>query len=64
MASLDIALPQNMLNFVEGQVDQRRRAAERLEGLNSGEPIEVTPEYWERLREDFIERNSAKPSMR
>lgn len=35
--------------------DQKRRARERLErllleGLESGEPVEVTPEWWERKR--------------
>ena len=45
--------------------DQRRRAAERLEallleGLNSGEPIEITPEYWEKKRTQLIERHNNK----
>ena len=35
--------------------DQKRLAKERLErllleGLDSGEPVPVTPEYWEKLR--------------
>lgn len=38
---------------------QRRRAQERLEaqlleGLDSGEPMEVTPEYWERKRAELL----------
>lgn len=41
--------------------DQRRAAQEKLEamlleGLASGEPIEVTPEYWERKRKELLER--------
>ena len=45
--------------------DQKRRAEEKLEallleGLNSGEPIEITPEYWERKRTRLIERHNKK----
>lgn len=45
--------------------DQRRRAEEKLEallleGLHSGDPIEITPEYWERKRKQLIERHSMK----
>lgn len=45
--------------------DQKRRAAEKLEallleGLNSGEPIDIAPEYWERKRTQLIERHRSK----
>jgi antitoxin ParD1/3/4 len=45
--------------------EQRRRAEERInallrEGLSSGEPIEVTPEYWEAKRRRLAERLSNK----
>lgn len=45
--------------------DQRRAAQERLEeklllGLDSGEPIEVTPEYWESKRRQLVERHRSK----
>lgn len=41
--------------------DQKRIAQERLEellleGLDSGEPVEVTPEYWKELRARVRER--------
>jgi antitoxin ParD1/3/4 len=41
--------------------DQRRAAQEKLEaklleGLDSGDPIEVTPEYWEQKRYQVMER--------
>jgi antitoxin ParD1/3/4 len=87
MASLNISLPQNLKDFVEGQVeasgfstpseyvralirdDQKRRAEEKLEallleGLNSGEPIDITPEYWERKRAQLFERHSKKSGTR
>jgi antitoxin ParD1/3/4 len=43
-------------------VEHKRRAKERLEalmleGLNSGEPEEVTPEWWAQLREDIARRS-------
>lgn len=49
--------------------DQQRRADDKLtalllEGLNSGQPIEVTPEYWEKKRRQLVERHlerSKKP---
>jgi antitoxin ParD1/3/4 len=45
--------------------DQKQRAEEKLEarlleGLTSGEPIEITPEYWENKRRQLIERHSKK----
>ena len=49
--------------------DQERRASRKLEamlleGLNSGEPIEITPEYWENKRRQLIERHSRNPDAR
>lgn len=43
------------------RADQRRKAEERidvllLEGLDSGEPIPVTPEYWEAKKRRLVER--------
>ena len=45
--------------------DQKRKAEERLEarlleGINSGEPIEITPEDWERKRRQLVERHNKK----
>ncbi len=45
--------------------DQRRRAMEKLEqlaleGLASGNPIEVTPEYWRKKHRDFARRHKLK----
>jgi antitoxin ParD1/3/4 len=45
------------------QADQRRKAEEHLdalllEGLNSGAPIEVTPEYWEKKKGEVVERTT------
>lgn len=49
--------------------DQRRRAEQRLEtllleGLDSGDPIEITPEYWENKRRQLSERRARKTSGR
>lgn len=45
--------------------DNQKRGAERLEavlleGLKSGEPIEVTPEYWETKRMQLVARHNTK----
>jgi len=45
--------------------DQRRAEQEKLEalliqGLESGEPVEVTPEFWERKRKELVARHSRK----
>jgi antitoxin ParD1/3/4 len=42
--------------------DRKRRERERLEallleGLESGDPVEVTPEFWQELRAELIERH-------
>lgn len=44
--------------------EQKRRAAQRLEtllleGLESGEPIEITPEFWERKRVELEQRHNS-----
>jgi len=43
------------------RADQKQRMEERidsllLEGLNSGAPVEVTPEYWEAKKRRLAER--------
>jgi antitoxin ParD1/3/4 len=43
------------------RADQKRKAEERidallLEGLDSGQPIPVTPEYWEEKKRKLTER--------
>ena len=35
-----------------------------LEGLESGDPIPATPEFWEKMRQDLIERNQPKSTPR
>jgi antitoxin ParD1/3/4 len=49
--------------------DEKRRAEEKLEallleGLNSGDPIEITSEYWERKRQQLIKRHRQRKSAR
>ena len=49
--------------------DQRRRVEEQLEarlleGINSGAPIEITPEYWEKKRRAIMERHKPKTRKR
>lgn len=44
--------------------EQKRRAAQRLEtllleGLESGEPIEISPEFWERKRVELEQRHNS-----
>lgn len=44
---------------------QKRAAHEDLErkliaGLDSGEAIEITPEYWEKKRRELVERHARK----
>lgn len=45
--------------------DQKRRAEDRieallLEGLDSGHPIEITPEFWETRRKQLIAKHNKK----
>lgn len=46
---------------------QKRTQQEELErkliaGLDSGEPIEITAEYWEKKRRDLLKRHARKKS--
>lgn len=43
---------------------RRARGAEELdrlveEAIDSGEPIEITPDYWERKKQEFLARRQA-----
>lgn len=43
---------------------RRARGLEELErlakeGIDSGEPIEITPDYWERKKQEFLDRRRA-----
>jgi antitoxin ParD1/3/4 len=47
------------------RADQKRRVEEQIDallvdGLHSGDPIEVTPEYWEAKRRTLAERLAKK----
>lgn len=47
------------------QEDQQRKAEAKLEallleGVTSGEPIEANSEYWERKRNQLIERHNSR----
>ena len=49
--------------------DQKRKAQERLEallleGLDSGDPIEATPEFWRDLRGRIESRRKAKQAAK
>ena len=50
-------------DFIANLVEQARRKAARerveqllLEGLDSGPPIEATPEYWEKTKEEWSQK--------
>jgi antitoxin ParD1/3/4 len=45
--------------------EHKRHAQERLEallleGVNSGEPLEISPDYWERKRRQLVGRFNRK----
>jgi antitoxin ParD1/3/4 len=49
--------------------DQSRRADQKLEallleGLNSGDSIKISPEYWESKRKQLVERHTRKTGVR
>ena len=67
-AVLAAAVSQGMFESPSQALDEAIRMLRRTlvldtaiaEGLNSGEPIEVTDDYWARKREDLIRRHEAK----
>jgi len=68
VASFGYSTPSEYLRELLRQ-DQKKRAEEKLEallleGLNSGDPIEITPEYWERKRTQLVERHKKKTGTR
>lgn len=52
--------------FARAVKDYRRaRGAEELdrlvdEAIDSGEPVEITPDYWERKKQEFLARRRAR----
>ena len=55
--------------YVRRLIDRARSRAEQkdlerklIEGLESGAPMEVTPEYWERKRQELLGRHDADAS--
>jgi antitoxin ParD1/3/4 len=49
--------------------DQKRRAQEKLEtllleGLNSGDPIDISPQYWENKRKQLLQRHARAKGKR
>lgn len=51
------------------RLDQKRKVQEKLEtllleGLDSGQPIEITPEFWEKKRKELMARLRETKKMR
>jgi antitoxin ParD1/3/4 len=73
MASLNISLPKTLREYIDAQVqegcysslireDQKRKTAGRieallLEGLASGEPVEVDQAFWNKKRSALTARH-------
>ncbi len=49
-----------LIRYAQKQVAQERLEAALLEGLESGDPIPVTPEFWEERRRE-LEKRLNKP---
>ncbi len=47
-----------LIRHAQKQAAQQRLEAALLEGLESGEPIPVTPEFWEKRRKELEERRN------
>lgn len=52
-----------LIRHAEKQAAQERLEAALLEGLESGEPIQVTPEFWEERRKE-LEKRLNRPGKR
>ncbi len=50
-----------LIRHAQKQAAQERLEAALLDGLDSGEPIPVTPEFWENRRKE-LEKRLNKPS--
>jgi antitoxin ParD1/3/4 len=51
-----------LIHDAEKRAEQEELERKLIEGLESGEPIDITPEYWERKRRELVARHSGKKS--
>lgn len=49
-----------LIHEAETRVAQEELERKLLQGLDSGDPIEVTPEFWERKRRELVARHAPK----
>ena len=49
-----------LIHDAQKRAEQEDLERKLIEGLESGDPIEITPEYWERKRRELVERHSRK----
>lgn len=53
--------PEEVLHDALDALDEQQRLEEiLLEAISSGDPIEITPDYWEVKRQELLERRTEK----
>jgi antitoxin ParD1/3/4 len=53
-----------LIHDAQKRVTQEELESKLLQGLDSGDPIDITPGYWERKRRELIERHTPKKPKR
>jgi len=51
-----------LIHEAQKRADQDDLERKLIAGLDSGDPIEITPEYWEKKRRELVERHARKKS--
>jgi antitoxin ParD1/3/4 len=51
-----------LINDAQRRVEQEELERQLIAGLESGEPVDIPPEYWEQKRRDLIARHSRRKS--
>lgn len=49
-----------LIHEAEKRATQEDLERKLIAGLDSGDPLEITPEYWEKKRRDLLERHARK----
>ena len=49
-----------LIHEAEKRTAQEERERKLIQGLDSGDPIDITPEFWEKKRRELIERFGQK----
>ena len=60
MQTMNISLPDQLKEFVDGRVAQEKLETLLMEGIQSGEPTEMTRKDWTDIRHEALKQFEAR----